>query len=298
MNLTGMSIFATMSQLCRDNNAINLSQGCPDFDCDPELTELLTQAMKNGYNQYSPMEGILPLREGISEKYYNLYNVKYHPVTDITITAGATEAVFVAISSVVKKGDEVIVFEPAFDSYVPVIKLAGGIPVPVSLEYPDYKINWETVKNHISNKTKLIIINSPHNPTGTLLNSNDFAQLSKIVDENDIYILSDEVYEHIIFDGHQHESLALHPTLIPKSFIVGSFGKTFHTTGWQMGYCIAPPALSFEFRKVHQYVTFSAFTPAQYAIAEYIKNKDHYLQLPRFYEQKRNFFLFLCFFFF
>lgn len=288
---TGISIFATMSQLCRDHGAINLAQGCPDFDCDPQLVELVYKYMKLGFNQYAPMEGIIGLREAISEKTQRLYHAFYNPQTDITITAGATEAIYTALTSVVEPGDEVILFEPAFDSYIPVIRLSGGVPVPIRLSYPDYRIDWNSVKEKVTSRTRVILINSPHNPTGAVLTKADLDALAEVSEGKNILIISDEVYEHIIFDEAEHVSVALHPELRQKSFIVASFGKTFHTTGWRMGYCIAPAPLSAAFRKVHQFVTFSASTPAQYAITDYLDRSENYLGLPEFYQKKRNYFL-------
>ncbi len=287
----GTTIFTVMSSLANEYNAINLSQGFPNFPVSSELISLINNYMKKGYNQYAPMMGVKELREVISEKTYNLYNVKYNSDTEITVTSGGTEAVFDAITAVVKQGDEVIVFEPAYDCYVPAIELNGGIPVYVSLKYPDYKIDWNEVKNKITNKTKLIIINTPHNPTGAILNEHDLKQLANIVKNTNIFIISDEVYEHIIFDGLKHNSFITVPELQQRSFIISSFGKTFHATGWKSGYCIAPKELTAEFRKVHQFVTFSTFTPLQYALADFLKNPTNYNGLPKFYERKRNVFL-------
>jgi methionine aminotransferase len=287
----GISIFATMSQLCREYNAINLAQGCPDFDCDPELISLVQKHMKAGLNQYAPMEGIPGLRQAISKKTFALYNAEYDPAGEVTVTCGATEAVYCAITCILGKGDETILFEPAFDSYAPLVERAGGIVVPVPLTYPEYRIDWELTASKISDRTRLIIINSPHNPTGSTLSEEDLNALERICDGRNIYILSDEVYEHIIFDGQRHLSLALSTELRKRTFIIASFGKTFHTTGWRLGYCIAPAALSAMFRKLHQFVTFSAVTPIQYAVAEYLEDESHYLDLGNFYAEKRNYFL-------
>jgi methionine aminotransferase len=287
----GTTIFTVMSQLANEHKAINLAQGFPDFCCSDELISLVSHYMKCGYNQYAPMPGVIALRERISEKTFDIYNSYYSPDKEITITCGATEACYAAITSVVKPGDEVILFQPAFDCYTPVIELNGGKPVVIELTYPDYKINWTEVKNKITAKTRMIIINSPHNPTGTVLNPYDFDQLSAIVKDTDILILSDEVYEHIIFDGIPHASILYRPELRERSMVVFSFGKTFHTTGWRMGYCLAAEKLSAEFRKIHQYITFSTPTPMQYALADYLKEKEHYLNLPSFYQQKRDKFL-------
>jgi len=287
----GTTIFTVMSSLANEYGAINLSQGFPNFPVSDELISLVNQNMKKGYNQYAPMMGIKELREVISEKTYNLYNVKYNPDSEITVTSGGTEAIFDAITAVVKTNDEVIVFEPAYDCYVPAIELNGGIPVYVSLKYPDYKIDWNEAKNKITPKTKLIIVNTPHNPTGAVLDENDLKQLANIVQNTNIFIISDEVYEHIIFDGLKHNSLITVPELQQRSFIVSSFGKTFHATGWKTGYCVAPKELTTEFRKMHQFITFSTFTPLQYALAEFLKNPANYNGLPKFYEKKRNIFL-------
>ena len=287
----GVTIFTVMSKLSNDHNAINLSQGFPDFDVNPDLLSLVDKYMRSGYNQYAPMQGVSILRERIAEKVLELYNSSYNPVTEITVTSGATEALFAAISAVVQKDDEVIIFEPAFDSYVPAVLLNGGIPVYVKYRFPDYLIDWNEVKRVISSKTRLIILNSPHNPTGAILSSEDITALKSIVQSTDVLILSDEVYEHIIFDGLRHESMSRHPELAARSFVISSFGKTYHTTGWKIGYCLAPAALSKEFQKVHQFLTFASNTPIQYAYAEFMQNKDIYLNLPAFYQQKRDKFL-------
>ena len=287
----GTTIFTVMSALATECKAINLSQGFPNFPASEELISLVNKYMKMGYNQYAPMMGVKELREAISEKTANLYNINYNTDSEITITSGGTEALFAAISAVVKIGDEVIVFEPAYDSYIPAIELNGGIPVYISLKYPDYKIDWKEVKNKITTKTKLIIINTPHNPTGSILCESDLKELSNIVQNSNIFLLSDEVYEHIIFDGMKHNSLMTIPELQQRSFIIGSFGKTFHVTGWKTGFCLAPKELTTEFRKIHQFLTFSTFTPLQYALAEFLKNPINYNGVPSFYEKKRNTFL-------
>src|SRR6185437_912737 len=287
----GTTIFTIMSHLAVQHKAINLAQGFPDFPCSPKLVELVTHYMTKGANQYAPMAGAIPLREKISAKTEELYGYYYNPDKEITVTCGATEACYVAITSVIKPGDEVIIFEPSFDVYEPAINLSGGKAIYVELSYPDYKPNWQKVKEKITSKTKLIIINSPHNPTGSILKKADMLALVEIVKNTNILILSDEVYEHIIFDGEKHESAILYPELRERSFVISSFGKTYHTTGWRMGYCLAPEPLSAEFRKVHQYITFSAPTPMQYAIADYLDDKDEYLNLPDFYQKKRNRFM-------
>lgn len=287
----GTTIFAIMSGLATEYNAINLSQGFPGFPVSDELIDLIHQKMKAGFNQYAPMPGILPLRERISEKMQDLYSTKYNPETEITVTAGGTQAIYTAITSIIKEGDEVIVFEPAYDSYVPAIELCGGIPVCLHLKAPDYHIDWNEVKKVVTQKTRMIMINSPHNPTGAILTAKDMHQLEKITHNTDIIVLSDEVYEHIIFDGYEHQSVARYPKLADRSFIVFSFGKTYHATGWKMGYILAPEKLMTEFRRVHQFNVFSVNTPLQHALSEYMKEKKPYLQLSDFYSRKRDYFL-------
>jgi methionine aminotransferase len=288
---TGTSIFAVMSALAREHNAINLSQGFPDFPVSENLIKLVNSYMKKGYNQYAPMPGILPLREGISAMFQQKYNVAYHPENEITITAGATQGLFSAITAFIRPGDEVIVFEPAYDSYGPAVKLQGGLVKYASLKEPDYCIDWETLPSLISGNTRMIIINSPHNPTGSILKASDMKKLEKLTANRDILVLSDEVYEHLIFDGHKHESACIYPDLAKRSLIVGSFGKTFHTTGWKCGFVLAPANLTAEFRKVHQFVVFAVNTPVQYAVADYLKHPENYLELGSFYQQKRDLFL-------
>lgn len=288
---TGTTIFTVMSNLASKHKAINLSQGFPDFDVDQRLLDLVGKYMHAGNNQYAPMQGVLDLRQRIAEKTKALYNAAYDPATEITVTSGATEALYAAIAAVVHKDDEVIVIEPAFDCYVPAIELNGGIPVFVKLRHPDYHIDWDEVKRAVSFKTRLIILNSPHNPTGSVLSGQDIIALKNIVENSELLIISDEVYEHIIFDGQRHESMARHPELAQRSFVISSFGKTYHTTGWKIGYCLAPAPLSAEFQKVHQFLTFASNTPIQHAYAEFMLNKDAYLKLARFYQQKRDTFL-------
>ncbi len=287
----GTTIFTIMSALANEHKAINLSQGFPNFETSPELISLVNKFMKKGFNQYAPMQGLLSLREAIAEKMLGLYSVSYSPDTEITITAGGTQAIYTAITAMVKEGDEVIIFEPAYDCYAPAIELQGGIPVYISLKSPDFHIDWEEVKRVISQKTKMIIINTPHNPTGAVMTAADMKQLEKITSNTDIVILSDEVYEHIIFDGLKHESVSKYPKLAERSFVVYSFGKTYHTTGWKMGYCLAPANLMTEFRRVHQFLVFCVNTPIQHAVAEYMKNKDEYLNLGAFYQEKRDRFI-------
>jgi methionine transaminase len=284
------SIFTVMSKMAAEHNAINLSQGYPDFPSDPALIALVNKYMKKGMNQYAPMQGVRPLLDSISAKTKDLYGISIDPVSEINVTSGATQAIYAAITAVIHENDEVILFEPAYDCYVPAIRLNGGIPIFIPLEAPDYKIDWESVKNRISQKTKMIIINSPHNPTGTYLSRADMEQLTKITNNTDILVLSDEVYEHIIFDDIKHQSVLKYPQLFKRSFVVFSFGKTFHNTGWKTGYCIAPEMLMTEFRKVHQFIVFSSNTPIQYALAEYMLNKDNYNGLAGFYQEKRDYF--------
>ena len=285
------SIFAVMSKLSTEEKAINLSQGYPDFPSSPELIALVNKAMKEGFNQYAPMPGIYSLREAISEKIEMLYGTSYDPETEITVTAGATQAIYTIITSLVQKDDEVIIFAPAYDCYDPTIRLNGGKTVELELKAPDFKVDWEEVKAAISEKTKMIIINTPHNPTGSVLSRQDMLTLQELVKDTKIIILSDEVYEHLIYDGLEHQSIARFPGLAERSFLVASFGKTFHSTGWKMGYCAGPSALMKEFRKVHQFNVFSVNHPVQKALATYLEDKEHYLSLPKFFQAKRDLFL-------
>ncbi|MDT3696652.1 MAG: methionine aminotransferase [Ignavibacterium sp.] len=287
---TGTSIFAVMSKLANDHNAINLSQGFPDFNCSDELIELVNSFMKKGFNQYAPMPGTIELRKEISRVIFNLYGKPYNPDTEITITAGATQALFTAFSTLIEKGDEVIVFEPAYDSYIPAIKLNGGVPIAIKLNEKDYSIPWDNVAASITGKTKCIVFNSPHNPTGAVLSHNDISTLAELVKNKNIYLISDEVYEHIIFDGKEHLSFTRNEELAKRTFVISSFGKTFHTTGWKVGYCCAPENLTREFRKIHQFIMFAVNTPVQLAIAEFLKDDSNILSLKSFYEQKRDLF--------
>jgi methionine aminotransferase len=286
----GTSIFTVMSALSREENAINLSQGFPDFEVDPVLTGLVYQAMAGGFNQYAPMPGLLELREAIAAKMHYLYSAAYHPETEITITAGATQALYAAIGAVIHEGDEAIIFTPAYDSYAPAVVLNGGRPLFVPLKAPTYKIDWKEVKKLINRRTRLIILNSPHNPTGAILSAQDMMELERITSGNDIIIVSDEVYEHIIFDGYEHQSVARYPKLAERSFVIYSFGKTFHATGWKMGYCLAPANLMEEFRKLHQYQVFAVNHPIQRALATYISNPENYRYVGELYRQKRDLF--------
>jgi len=287
----GTTIFTTMSALAAEVGAINLSQGFPDYECSPELIELVNQAMKDGHNQYAPMGGVMKLREQIAIKTERLYGAKYDPVSEITVTAGGTQAVFTAICTVVNPNDEVIIFEPAFDCYAPAVKLMGGVVKSMELQPPNYRIDWGMVRKLMSNRTKLIIINSPHNPTATILHQEDIDELTALVKDRDIFILSDEVYEHLIYDGATHHSMARYPDLAKRSFVVASFGKLFHATGWKVGYCLAPAYLTHEFRKIHQYIVFSVNSAVQTGIANYLEDENVYLSLPEFFQQKRDHFL-------
>jgi methionine aminotransferase len=288
---TGTTIFSVMSALANEHGAINLSQGFPDFPVDPELNELVYKAAKEGHNQYALMTGVRSLRDGISNMIREIYSKQVDLENEITVTSGATEALFAAISVVVHPGDEVIMFDPSYDSYEPAVLLNQGIPVRISLTFPEYRIDWNKVYDALNPKTRLIIINSPNNPSGSVISEEDIRMLKNIVSNNDVYILSDEVYEHIIFNGKKHCSMLLDEELFGRSFVVSSFGKTFHITGWKVGYCTAPENLTAEFRKIHQFLTFSTSTPFQFALAEYVKNIDRIKELKTFYQSKRDKFL-------
>ncbi len=287
----GTTIFTVMSKMAQDYGAINLSQGYPGFGSDPVLLELVAKYTLEGYNQYAPMSGIPQLREVMVEKTERCYGVKVDPDTEVTIVSGATEAIFSAVTAIVKPGDEVIVLEPAYDSYEPAILLSGGIPIHIPLKLPDFSVDWDRVRSAVNYKTKLIMVNSPHNPTGYVWTKEDLNQLAALISDRDIFVVSDEVYEHITFDGRPHLSLLTHPVLREKTFVCGSYGKTFHVTGWKIGFCIAPEELTKEFRKIHQFVTFSTVTPLQYALASYLKTPEHYEQIPGFYQKKRDLFV-------
>jgi len=288
---TETSIFAVMSGLANEYGAINLSQGFPDFPVSRELIDMIHRYMLAGKNQYAPMPGVPELRQAIADKIFKLYGRKINPDTEITVTAGATQALFTAITAVVGQGDEAIIFEPAYDSYDPAIKINGGVPRYVSLSAPDFKIDWDEVRDMINEKTKLIIVNTPNNPAGFVFEAEDMLRLAEITEGTDIVVISDEVYEHIIFDGLQHQSALKFDDLYRRTMAVYSFGKTFHATGWKTGYVVAPEELTVEFRKVHQFNVFSVNTPIQYALAEYLQDENHYLSLPAFYQQKRDFFV-------
>lgn len=286
----GTTIFTVMSVLAAEHQAINLGQGFPDFLMDEELVQLVNAAMQKGHNQYVHMNGLALLRERIAEKIQGLYNNTVNPETEITVTPGGTYAIYTALTTILQPGDEVIVFEPAYDSYIPTIEINGAVPVLIPLSFPDYSINWQLVQQKISPATRAIIINSPHNPTGSILSAADMAQLNAIVKDSNIFIISDEVYEHLVFDGKQHESILRYPHLYQRSFVCFSFGKVYHCTGWKTGYCVAPPALMKEFRKIHQFNCFSCNSPVQFALADFLLQKEKYLQLCSFLQQKRDYF--------
>lgn len=284
------SIFSTMTALANEHEAINLSQGFPDFDCSPRLINLVHTYMKKGYNQYAPMPGIPVLREKIAKLTEEQHQSIYHPETEITITAGATQAIFTAIASIIRPDDEVICFDPVYDSYAPAIDLCGGMVKTVTLLPDNFAINWEDVKKVFSHKTKLIIINTPQNPTSRTFTDDDMQQLIKLTNGTDIFIISDEVYDKVVFDDKKHISVSSYPELRERSFVISSFGKMFHITGWKIGYCLAPDKLTTEFRKVHQYLVFSVNTPIQYALADFLDDQEEYLSLRSFFQEKRDYF--------
>ncbi len=283
------TIFTVMSELARREGALNLSQGFPDFDGPAYLIERVQYYLRNGQNQYAPMAGVMSLREAIADKVQDLYRCSVDPVREITVTAGATEALFCAISAVVRPGDEVILFDPAYDSYDPVVRLQGGRSRRIPLTPPHYGVDWDRVADALSPRTRLIVVNTPHNPTGSVWSVADLAALRELVRDREIYLLGDEVYEHIVFDGRKHLSLSSDPELFARSFVVSSFGKTYHVTGWKIGYCVAPAALTTEFRRVHQFVNFAANTPVQCGLADFLRaHPEHHRALGAFYERKRD----------
>ncbi|MGK3968501.1 methionine aminotransferase [Sorangium sp. So ce118] len=288
---TGVSIFTVMTRLANEHGAINLSQGFPDFDCAPELVETVARHMRAGHNQYAPMQGVLALREALSAKIERLYGRRYDPATEITITSGATEGIFSTLTAFVRPGDEVILFQPCYDSYAPAVLLNGGTPVFVTLRFPDYRVDWDEVRRALTPRTRLLLINSPHNPTGTMLSADDMRELARVVDGTDALVVGDEVYEHILFDGRRHESLARYPELADRSVVISSFGKTYHTTGWKVGYCAAPQPLSAEIQRVHQFVTFAVNAAIQLAYAEVVARDPLAADLAPFYQAKRDRFL-------
>jgi methionine aminotransferase len=286
----GTTIFTVMSALATEHKAVNLGQGFPDYPMSEELIGLVTEAMKNGFNQYAPMQGLPVLREVLAGKVQNLYGTEIDPVSDITITPGGTYAIYTALTTILQPGDEVIVFEPAYDSYIPSVEINGATPVSIDLEFPEYKINWEIVKEKITAKTRMIMLNSPNNPTGAVLSADDIDQLRYLVSGTRILILSDEVYEHLIFDNIPHQSILRYPDLLKRSFVCFSFGKVYHCTGWKLGYCISSPDLMKEFRKIHQFNCFSCNNPFQEGLSKFLVKKDSYLSLGSFMQQKRDYF--------
>jgi methionine aminotransferase len=288
---TGVSIFAVMTRLANEHGAINLSQGFPDFDCAPELVETVARYMREGHNQYAPMPGVARLREAVSMKVERLYGRRYDPHTEITITAGATAALFSTLSAFVRSGDEVVLFQPCYDSYAPVVRLNGGTPVFVTLRGPDYRVDWDEVRRALSPRTRLLVLNSPHNPTGMVLDGADLRELKQVLEGTDALVVSDEVYEHIIFDGLRHESVARDPDLASRAVVISSFGKTYHTTGWKVGYCVAPPRLTAEIQRIHQFVTFTVNGAIQMAYADFVARDPLCEDLSRFYQAKRDLFL-------
>ena len=288
---TGVSIFAVMTRLANEHGAINLSQGFPDFDCAPALVDTVARYMRDGHNQYAPMPGVMALRAALSMKIERLYGRRYDPESEITITSGATAALFSTITAFVRPGDEVLLFQPCYDSYVPVVQLNGGTPVLVTLRFPDYRIDWDEVRRAITPRTRLIVLNSPHNPTGTVLRADDIRELKRALEGTDAFLVSDEVYEHILFDGSRHESVARDADLAARSIVISSFGKTYHTTGWKVGYAAAPRPLTAEIQRIHQFVTFTVNGAIQMAYAEMVARDPLCADLARFYEDKRDTFL-------
>jgi methionine aminotransferase len=288
---TGLSIFAVMSRLAEEHGAINLSQGFPDFDCAPELVEAVTRHMRDGHNQYAPMQGVRVLREALSRKIELLYGRRYDPATEILVTSGATEGLYSTLTALVRAGDEVVLFQPAYDSYAPTVQLSGGTPVFVTLRGPEYRIDWDEVRRAVTPRTRVIVINSPHNPTGTILDRADIRELARVLQGTDTLVVSDEVYEHIVFDGARHESLARHPEIAERAVVISSFGKTYHATGWKVGYCAAPEAIATEIGRVHQFVTYAVNGAVQRAYAEFVERDPACGGLASFYQAKRDRFL-------
>ncbi|MES2616747.1 MAG: methionine aminotransferase [Bacteroidota bacterium] len=288
LSQSGPSVFSVMTALANEHKAINLAQGFPDFDCNPDLKKMVESAMGKGLNQYAPMPGVMCLREKIAQKTQLLYSATYNPDTEITVVPGATLGIYAAITALVKDNDEVIIIEPAYDSYIPAVELAGGKAIVYEMQFPDYSIDWNQLKKLLNIKTRMIIINTPHNPSGAILSAEDLQKLEKLVHGTDVIILSDEVYEHIIFDGFEHQSVARYPRLASRSVVVSSFGKTYHTTGWKMGYLLAPANIMAQIRKVYQFMAFAANTPIQHAYAEILDRQDLFLELGQFYQNKRD----------
>ncbi len=287
----GTSIFTVMSALAIEHKAVNLGQGFPDFPMSEELTALVNEAMNKGFNQYAPMQGYTPLLEVLAEKAESLYQATIDPYSQITITPGGTYAIYTALTTVLQPGDEVIIFEPAYDSYIPNVEINGAIPVLINLQFPEYKIDWNEVRQKITAKTRMIMLNTPHNPTGAVLSEEDMIQLRSVVKDTNIIILGDEVYEHLIYDNVPHQSILRYPDLMERSFVCFSFGKVYHCTGWKLGYCISSPELMKEFRKVHQFNCFSCHSASQVALSSFLKNKDSYLSLAGFLQEKRDYFI-------
>lgn len=287
----GTTIFTVMSALATEYKAVNLGQGFPDYSMSEELIDLVTQAMKDGFNQYVPMQGYMPLREALADKIQYLYKTIVDPNMQITITPGGTYAIYTALTTVLQPGDEVIIFEPGYDSYIPNVEINGAVPILIDLNFPEYKIDWSEVRRKVSDKTRMIMLNSPHNPTGSVLTENDINELRSIVAGKNIFICSDEVYEHLIFDDIPHQSILRYPDLLEKSFVCFSFGKVYHCTGWKLGYCISSSELMKEFRKVHQFNCFSCNSPVQVGLSKFLSNKDSYLSLSSFMQQKRDYFV-------
>jgi methionine transaminase len=286
----GTTIFTVMSRLAAEHGALNLSQGYPDYSAPPLLYDLVEKHMRAGANQYAPMAGAAPLREAIAEKVEALYGTRYDPEHEITVTAGGTQAIFTALACLVRPGDEVLLFEPAYDSYAPSVLLNGGTPVRATLRYPGYRPDWAEVRRLVTRRTRAVVVNTPHNPSGTTWTEADLRSLAAVVEGTDAVVVSDEVYEHMVFDGLRHESCARHPDLAARSFVVSSFGKTYHVTGWKVGYVVGPRELMAEFRKAHQFIVFTVNTPVQLALAEYLRDRSLYLELGAFYQRKRDLF--------
>jgi methionine aminotransferase len=290
---TGVSIFAVMSRLAEEHGAINLSQGFPDFDCDPALVETVSRYMRAGHNQYAPMPGVFALREALSRKIEILYGRRYDPATEITVTSGATEGLFSSLTALVRPGDEVVLLQPAYDSYLPAVQLCGGTPVFVTLRGPDYRVDWDEVRRVVGARTRVIVVNSPHNPTGMVFDTDDIRALTSVLERTDAVVVADEVYEHIVFDGRRHESLSRYPDIAERAVVVSSFGKTYHTTGWKIGYCAAPRALSAEVARVHQFVTYAVNGAIQCAYADWVTRDPTSAAVAPLYQAKRDRFLHL-----
>ena len=288
---SGVSIFAVMTRLANEHGAINLSQGFPDFDADPALVDTVVRYLRGGHNQYAPMPGVLALREALAMKIERLYGHRYDPATEITVTSGATEAIFAAITALVHPGDEVLLFQPMYDSYVPAVQLSGGVPRFATLRGPDYRIDWDEVRRLVGRRTRVIMINSPHNPTATIWTADDMIELTRVLEHTGAIVVADEVYEHLVFDGARHESVARYPDIAGRAVVISSFGKTYHTTGWKVGYCAAPAPITAEIQRVHQWIVFAVNTPLQMAYAETVQRDPDARSVTEFYQQKRDLFL-------